>query len=266
LREQKLHVSSAALADWMERTFGPKPALPLAMSASSPTSSTDSSSPPTAGEGTKATRVVSQHRHLHLVRAAPKEGHDLPLPISVEKPRRSRRYLAAAAGLVALVALAGGALALRHGGATAAAARSEQGAANGPAVLVVAERGNVAIEGAAPVPPVAHVAPPAADQAAAPAAAPAPAAAETPPPHARRRHGSRTPHADEASGGFSATFARREAEIRRCFGEHADPAARTGEISLRFQVGRDGHVSSVALTGGAPDPTTTSPPARRAPR
>ena len=49
---------------------------------------------------------------------------------------------------------------------------------------------------------------------------------------------------------FSATFARREGDIRRCFAGHSDVAG-VGEISLRFDVERDGHVSAVKVLPAA---------------
>jgi hypothetical protein len=49
---------------------------------------------------------------------------------------------------------------------------------------------------------------------------------------------------------FSATFARREGEIRRCFVEHPEGTGTT-EISLRFDVERDGQVGSVAVLPAA---------------
>jgi len=57
-------------------------------------------------------------------------------------------------------------------------------------------------------------------------------------------------------GGYSGTFARRESDIRRCFLDHSSDSTSTTEISLRFEVARDGRVSSVAVlppsVGGAP--------------
>ena len=48
---------------------------------------------------------------------------------------------------------------------------------------------------------------------------------------------------------MSATFARRESDIRHCFLDH--PGAPSAEISLRFDVERDGHVASVAVQPAA---------------
>jgi hypothetical protein len=85
-----------------------------------------------------------------------------------------------------------------------------------------------------------------------PTAASKATAAPTAAPRAKR-----TADASAAArgGGYSATFARRESDIRRCFLDHPSGASST-EISLRFEVGLDGHVSSLAVlpatVGAAP--------------
>jgi len=106
----------------------------------------------------------------------------------------------------------------------------------------------VAVEGSnppAPPPP-----PPSAPPPAATAAADPPSVAEPPRvgrPSAAPAHAKRQVEGGGAARGasFSATFARREGEIRRCFVDHANGAAT--EVSLRFDVDRDGHVSSLAV-------------------
>jgi hypothetical protein len=114
-------------------------------------------------------------------------------------------------------------------------------------VVLVAERGNVAVENGAPVTPPAPTA-------VAPTAPPPPVAPARPPPVAAAAAAAPSPRAkraSEPSGGahpasFSATFGRRENDIRRCFVDHPD-ATGTTEISLRFSVEQDGHVGALAV-------------------
>jgi hypothetical protein len=54
------------------------------------------------------------------------------------------------------------------------------------------------------------------------------------------------PHED-----LSSPLTRRAAEIRRCFGDRDADEAGSGEISLRFEVGADGTVKSVAVQPAA---------------
>src|SRR5262249_37387788 len=79
---------------------------------------------------------------------------------------------------------------------------------------------------------------------------------ERPEPHAAPRpRRAAEPAAAAGVGGFSATFARRESDIRRCFIDHPDSAASTTEISLRFDVDRRGRVTHLdvlpATVGGS---------------
>jgi hypothetical protein len=219
----------------MESTFGPKQEIWHTMAPA-----TAQTAPGTAPrESTAATKVTS-HREV----AFPGPGAvDSSVPIELSAPARSRRRRPAL-GVLAVVALAaaGGALWVARdrlpGGAPAPAA------APSPVVLVT-EQGQVAVErgaAAAPAEPAVPAAKPISDPAAAEAASPEPR--REPEPHGRpggRR--AAEPGAAAGGGGFSATFARRESDIRRCFIDHPDSAASTTEISLRFDVARSGHVT-----------------------
>jgi hypothetical protein len=246
IHEQRIRVSPAALAEWMERTFGPKqeiwhtlppPGLPSEMA--------------TALEATAATKIVA-HENLSGALAAMPASFSLPIELSrpVRPPRR-RRWPFGAAVLV----LAGAAsvwLARDHlGGALKATETSSP-------VVLVAEGGHVAVErtGASTAAP--RNDPPAAAPVPAPATAPTPPTSGSGRPVPTSPRSKRTPEAGGSprAASFSATFARREGEIRRCFVDHPEGSSAMTEISLRFEVGRDGQVGSVAVLpaaiGGSP--------------
>jgi tRNA A-37 threonylcarbamoyl transferase component Bud32 len=230
-RNHGVHVSSTALAEWMEATFGAgreawherTPGAVTPMTAREPLQK----GPGEDGAPTKA------------LRRAPSVS--IPPPVEVAPPppqtvRRGPRLFAVAALLVA-AALTGVGVARRR----QLVARVAAGARPAPpVVMLVAEGGHVAIEhGEAPAPP----------PAAPPAPLPAPAAA--PPadlPHARPGRGSHR-HGSATTGrapDFSASLARRERELRACFEEAGAQAADgAGEIAFRFQIRADGHVASV---------------------
>jgi hypothetical protein len=233
-RNQKLEVSSAALAEWMEAAFGPKleiwHTLPLP-----PSDSNDDSAKP-SGEQTAATKMVA---HAEL---GPPEGD----PMSRPRARAQRTLLATAIGLLTILLVGGAAFAWRFGSAREDSSRAVAAAGN-QAVLLVAENGSVAIEPRAQAPgPVVTALAPAAP---APVEA-APTAPEAPAASSRRARAGR---AQRASGpeALSAAVAGRSAEIRSCFAESDAPAASAGEISLRFEVGVDGAARSVAVLPAA---------------
>jgi serine/threonine protein kinase len=228
-RDAKLQISSAALAEWMEQTFGPKRelwhtlALPPSSGRTLPSSEAETHA---AGQGPTASPATR------------------PVPLRPRlRPRRRRTPLALAA--VALVALGGAALAFRRGSPAPGAAgdvRRPPAAAVREAVVVVAEKGDVAIEPSAPA-----AAPVAPARAAAPGPAPATAAL---PATSRRAHataGTTRAARTRPAEPFSATFARREPDIRRCFSEAGADSPGGREISLRFEAGKNGHVTSLSV-------------------
>ena len=70
-------------------------------------------------------------------------------------------------------------------------------------------------------------------------------AGEAPPPLAGRASSRR--RAAGATPGFSASLARHEGEIRLCFAHDTAAAASAGEVSFRFQIRADGHVTAVTV-------------------
>jgi hypothetical protein len=178
-------------------------------------------------------------------------GFSVPIDLTMrEEPRRRPRVVPAVLAVIAVAAT--GVAVWQARGRSAGETRQ----AAGPVVLV-AEQGHVAVEQgvlAAPRPaePASASAPTPVAAAVPPTAASKATAAPTAAPRAKR-----TADASAAArgGGYSATFARRESDIRRCFLDHPSGASST-EISLRFEVGLDGHVSSLAVlpatVGAAP--------------
>jgi len=232
-RDNRLHVSSAALAEWMERTFGPKQelwrTLPLRPAHQpDPTPAASGGADPTGD-----TRVVPRigGRNAGAVSQAAVE-----VPALEIKPATARRSARRVAMLgAAALAVAGVVWLVRSPSAADATAQ----AALPRAVIVAAEQGHVGLERDGAEEPRAQAEaplpmPPPAGPAAAPSSSPTAGHRRLP-----------TAHAADAAG-FSAPFARREGDIRKCFDQHAEDAAGTSEISLRFQVRRDGSVSSVA--------------------
>jgi hypothetical protein len=244
VHDQRIRLSPAALAEWMERTFGPKRELWHTL----PVAKAPAEVPPR--DGTAATKVVSRAD----ADAVPKlNAVGLSVPIEMSAPAsKPRRRTSLAILAVAAFAIGAGGLWLVRGRFGAEA--KETGA---PApVLLVAEHGQVALEQSASPPPAPEPRAPAAEARPSPApptpvAAPAPIAAAG--AHPRRAADGGGP---ARGGSFSVTFARREGDIRRCFLDHPAGAPATGEISLRFDVGRDGRVSSLAVlppaVGGSP--------------
>jgi serine/threonine protein kinase len=265
-RNHKLEVSSASLAVWMESTFGPKSdpwqALPPMVTGPTEIPLESPSAEPTA-----ATRAVSHHPGVSPVTpavlanpntpvtpatpgsAAPAEGQ-VGVPVGVMPAHRPRRRVALAGALITVVALAGAALAVGRARSGRPAPGAMPAAAGNTAVLVMAEGGNVAIEGkavAAP-PPLPPPAPPSPESGAEQTVTPAPPRAPNSITRARRRELARTARAAPSGESFSASFARHEPAIRRCFTAAAgQPGAIAGEIALRFQTARDGRVTSVAV-------------------
>lgn len=219
-RDRKLEISSAALAEWMEKTFGPKReiwhTLPLL-----------SESVDLAPENTAATRKVSDE-----------ELAKLPARFGAH-PRRSRRS-ALIATLVILLCLSvgGGALSWRHRATAESASAAGAGSGSAP-VLVVAENGNVAIEAS---PPAAAAASPPAGSAALEHGRPATRGHG----HAHA-HAGRSPSAPSGAEALSSSLAKREGDIRRCFMELDGHGVGAGDVALRFEVGVDGSVTSVAV-------------------
>jgi serine/threonine protein kinase len=234
-RDQKLQISSAGLAEWMEATFGAKREIWHLL----PALSAESESAPRPNEPTAATRKVS-HAELHDPQGTTGSQRS--------RPSRRRTPIVAAAVTLLVLLVGGGAFALRQRAALEPAAPSAPGSG---AVFVVAESGNVAIEqpkGPAPAP--APAAP-----ADAPAAAPPPPVgglhveAEVPPAETGSSRSRRAARGHRAGGsdGLSSALAKQAGEIRRCFAGVGGDDARLSEISLRFEVGTDGAVKSVGV-------------------
>ncbi|HLK92363.1 MAG TPA: protein kinase [Polyangia bacterium] len=238
VHEQRIRVSPAALAEWMESTFGPKQeiwyTLPQRPSASAAR---------TNGEATAATKVV-EHEGLAATPIAIPAGISVGIEFSspMRPPPRRRWSL-----VVAAVAVLGSAALLMMRGQLPWA---RNGAEPPSPVVVVAEGGNVAVE--RNVAPASAEAAPGAQAAptAAPPSRPTPAPAAATPTVAPRTKRVAEEGAAPHGAGFSETFARREGDIRRCFVEHPQSGGTT-EISLRFEVARDGHVGSVAVLPSA---------------
>jgi serine/threonine protein kinase len=233
-RDQKLEISSAALAEWMEATFGPKREIwhvvPL------PSSESSEPSGPPSSEKTAATRKVA---HAHVV--AP----------GAQNRRTARRAIPAFAIAVVLVLAGGAAFGWRfraaHEPTSPAVARSEP-------VLLVAENGSVAIEPNAPPPGAPSAAPaPAVEPVAPPPSGAAPVEpAEKERPNATASP-SRRPRAGRAapvSGpeALSAAVAGRSADLRRCFTDGDSHLGGGDDISLRFEVGADGAPRAVTVS------------------
>jgi len=220
-RNQKLEISSAALAEWMETTFGPKREI-WHMLPMPPGDSSDPSGSP-RGDGTAATRKVA---HANLA-----ESSDAP----TSRARGPHTMLAAAVAVLVIV-VGGGAFAWHQRWAREPP-QASAGARN-DTVMLVAENGSVAIE------PHAQASPPPAGPASAPAAPPPAAPEPAPPP--RRAHAGRAPRATGPEA-LSSTVAGRSADIRRCFTAADASAAAGAEISLRFEVAVDGTPRSVTV-------------------
>ena len=225
-RDQKLQISSAALAEWMEAAFGPKREIWHLL----PTDA-NTQTPANPSELTAATRKVT-HEALHEL------GPNL-------RPRaRSRRVmLIAAAALLLIPLIAGGTVALRR--SADSAAPSHIGAGGGGAVFVVSENGNVAVESGAARPTGAAAAP-------APATAPVPEPAPVPAasPVSPASHGKRS-HRAAGNEDLSSAVAKQSGDIRRCFAALEVDEASLGEISMRFEIGVGGAVKSVAVLPAA---------------
>jgi hypothetical protein len=177
---------------------------------------------------------------------------DRSIPIELSAPARKRRSRAAGPIALGLVLLAGVALWSARGRLDAALRADPAPAATPTQVLLVTEQGSAAVEPGAALQPPAPTPVPAAPPASQPAEPGADVAAgESRPALASGARGVR----GRASGSesrprqntFSATFARREGEIRRCFVGHTSDAAGGAEVSLRFEIGRDGRVGSAAV-------------------
>jgi len=247
VHDERIRLSPAALAEWMEQTCGPKQeiwrTLPTAEAGLAEPAGPGSGSTSRSGAGssaprdpTVATKVVSR-ADLEAVPSAPALGASIPIDVSAPVRPRRPRWLG---GVVALgLVVAGGALWTGRGVAVSARATE----ASGPVVLV-AEQGHVAVErGAAAEPPTPSApapAPATSNPTSAPAAAPTPA---EPPAPAKSKHAG---SGSARGGSFSSIFARRENDIRRCFLTHKGSAS-SNEISLRFEVDRGGHVTAVTV-------------------
>jgi len=258
-REGKLHVSSAALAEWMEGTFGPKRELWHTLSLPEGEAL---GKPPGWSADKEPTAVTRMVERADADQPAP-GAVDRSVPIEVSGPPRGRRRSWTARPLALVFAVAAGVgLWSARGSLIAGLRGSEPRPAAPTSVLLVAEQGSVAVERdaipatpapAAPEMPTYVAAAPRASEPA--PASPAPAAVgETGPRRASARP--RAPSGSSGANGFSAIFARREGDIRQCFVGHTGDAAGATQISLRFEIGRDGRVGAVSAL---PDAVGASP-------
>jgi len=232
--EARLRVSAAGLAEWMERTFGPKQEIWRTL-PHSPASA--------GGEGTLPTKAIAPGQLRNQgAPAAAAVGLSVPIDVSIPVSTRPTWHWLLPAVLLIVAAGASWGLARRIG----ADGRS---AGSASPVVLIAEQGHLAVEGRSPAAAPALVAPPASAPSAVPP--PVPAAAARPKVAPARAK----PQADSAGAArgasFSGAFARRESEIRRCFVENAAGSAAATEVSLRFEVDRDGHVASIAVLPAA---------------
>ncbi|HXU62945.1 MAG TPA: hypothetical protein VN962_14655 [Polyangia bacterium] len=221
MHDARLRISTASLAEWMERTFGPKDEIWRTLPQ-----------PPAAAEGTMPTKAVS-HMKMPPPALPDAAAPVMSIPIDVSMPARPSRRWRWVGAVVVLVVAAG----LSWGLVRRVGAQQPPAAPTSP-LLLIAEQGHVAVEGNPPPAP--------------PPAAPIPAAQPTAPPRgpsaavapARPKRSADSSGATRGAN-FSATFAHREGEIRRCFVDHAGGAAATTEVSLRFEVGREGRVQGI---------------------
>jgi hypothetical protein len=259
-RDHKLQLSSAALADWMEQTFGPKPELWHTLPPSTPRDTATRVVPARGAEPTPTvdhdapTRVApdpselpsTTDKEIPSATATPATVAEIParpMPRRRLRPRH-RRALGIAGTTVGLLALVLG-LTLRHR-SSADAASAKVSAHGAPVVVLVAEGGKVAVEpGSAPsldVPQLPNPAP-----ASKPVANPATPSVGSRPRAPRRAREPGESAAAALSDNFSEVLARRENDIRRCFSNASDPGAMDREISLRFELGREGRVTGLTV-------------------
>lgn len=212
-----LVVSTAALGEWMDGTFGPK-----VEPWRSPFGEVDPK------QENIATRVVSAAQA-----AAPAERIVTVVPGS----RRSSRVGRAKARAVVLAAgvAAGALLALWR------LLPAPEGAAVPARIEVTAERGQVALDRTS-VPP--SVPSPAVASLPAPVAVPPPT--EEAPTRARKERPARPARVDSASR-FRVAFARKERELERCFADFPGEGLATGDLSVRFRADADGKVTSAEV-------------------
>jgi len=232
-RDQKLEISSAALAEWMEAQFGPKREIWHTLPALADTT------------------PARADRHKEHTAATRRVDHAELSPALVKRPRARRTALVTAGAMLAVLLIGGGAYAFLHRSTRAESMQAGAGS-NASPVLVVAENGNVAIE-RSDAPAVAGNPPAVSPIAAATPIEPVVPAEE---PAVARGHGARHGHAarvprNAAQPDLSSPLTKRAAEIRRCFGDRDADEAGSGEISLRFEVGADGIVKSVAVQPAA---------------
>ena len=255
-RDHKLQQSSAALADWMEQTFGPKPELWHTLPPSTPKDNATLVVPARGAEATPtvdhdaATRVASDpsemasttDKDIPSTTATPATVAEIP---ARPRPRPThRRALGIAGAAVGLLALVLG-LTLRHR-SSADAASAKVSAPGAPTVVLVAEGGKVAVEsGSAPLLGVPQFPDP--PPASKPVANPATPSVGSRPRAPRRAREPGASAAPAVSDNLSEVLARRENDIRRCFSNASDPGAMDREISLRFELGREGRVTGLTV-------------------
>jgi len=274
---QRAQISSAALADWMLQTFGPRPepwqsggsgafvAAHRGDSVSSRPSSTLGQPPPPApraGEpGDPATQVVVRedvivptNQALPIVEATGIAAEEVPAVVTPParaglRPPRARMLIGA---VVTCAIIAATALGLTHFRREHTAQASLGGTGgNAPVLVLVAEGGHVAVDraGAAPV-----AAAPTGSTGEAPAAPTAEVAKGRVGRERARAASAKSAaahlaaHAGAPSAtAFSAALARRGSELRACAAANTAAASDDSAIEFRFRVRTDGHVESVSV-------------------
>jgi tRNA A-37 threonylcarbamoyl transferase component Bud32 len=208
-------LSSTQLGDWMERTFGPKPEAWRGLGLTG--EFTPHRDGPLLGLRSGTPRPEARAELTAATRAASPTTRRLELG--------RRRRLLAATGLAALLCTAGG-FGLSRLLAPVPPASPP------PAMLPVSAAGPAAFEPVSAPAPVAVLPRPAAGTGATPAPPPVPS-----PP---KRRPDRRPAARPVD--FSAVFARRQADLEKCFYRYPEDVAKADHLSVRFQTGADGRV------------------------
>jgi serine/threonine protein kinase len=213
-RSRGLVTSTAAMGEWMTRTFGPKlePWISAPVDRSAEADGTNEQTnlirPPTLDRGPALADLPDPNGSVTTPRSTP--GGNL----------RRRSSLLAMLGVVVVAASTlTGVLVYRFTGAPQP---------------VVAQQSQPA-----PGPDIVHSTPPPAP-ATAPVAVRPPAPAEAPP----RRSAGRRLRPAQAPEQFSQAFARKEPELLRCFASFPEAAAQATQVFVRFQVAMNGAVTA----------------------
>jgi serine/threonine protein kinase len=251
-RDQKLQVSSAALAEWMERTFGRKQEP---WNTSPPTPHNQDAEGSTTVSRRSPTVVLQETTRIVSPAALTSNQADfiadlIASPLTPVEPAESptrppsrRRVFVVAAMAVLILSMGSAALALRAGrGAPRVAAPAESRDPAGAPEAVTVEPSAVAVRSNQNL--GASRSPGAPEGAAGAHASPGASRASSARRASTRVRSSRTSAREES---FSATFSRREKDIRRCLATFSADARGASHISLRFQASKEGRVTAVSV-------------------